>query len=96
MRAAQVGRVPRSGARLHTVAEGRETFCEEPASAGDLFAFCGQVDDDVGDRDVEAVSGLTDDLPAAMRVCRMCDREACGVREGRCPLGHTKGAEVGS
>jgi DNA-binding MarR family transcriptional regulator len=37
----------------------------------------------------KVVSGLTDDLPTAMRVCRMCDREACGVTSGRCPLGHT-------
>jgi DNA-binding MarR family transcriptional regulator len=44
----------------------------------------------------KVVSGLTDDLPAAMQVCRMCDREACGVRQGRCPLGHTKGEGVGS
>lgn len=44
----------------------------------------------------KVVSGLTDDLPAAMQVCRMCDREACGVREGRCPLGHTNPVGVGS
>ena len=44
----------------------------------------------------KVVAGLADDLPAAMQVCRMCDREACGVREGRCPLGHTKGVGVGS
>lgn len=44
----------------------------------------------------KVVSGLTDDLPAAMQVCRMCDREACGVREGRCPLGHTSLAGSGS
>ena len=44
----------------------------------------------------KVVSGLTDDLPTALQVCRMCDREACGVREGHCPLGRTKRAEVGS
>jgi DNA-binding MarR family transcriptional regulator len=34
------------------------------------------------------VAGLADDLPAALGVCRLCDREACCGRS-ECPLEHT-------
>jgi DNA-binding MarR family transcriptional regulator len=34
------------------------------------------------------VSGLADDRPHALTVCRLCDRDAC-CREPGCPLGHT-------
>jgi MarR family transcriptional regulator, negative regulator of the multidrug operon emrRAB len=34
------------------------------------------------------VAGLADDRPAALRVCRLCDRAACTSGPG-CPLGHT-------
>jgi DNA-binding MarR family transcriptional regulator len=40
----------------------------------------------------KVVSGLTDDPSTALHVCRMCDREACGVTSGRCPLIHTSPA----
>jgi DNA-binding MarR family transcriptional regulator len=36
----------------------------------------------------KVVSGLADDRPAALTVCRLCDRDAC-CRESGCPLGHT-------
>ena len=36
------------------------------------------------------VSALADDLPHALRVCRLCDRAACTSGPG-CPLGHTTG-----
>ncbi len=35
------------------------------------------------------VATLADDRPTALRVCRLCDRDACGERAGRCPLEHT-------
>jgi hypothetical protein len=35
------------------------------------------------------VAGLTDDWTAALRVCRLCDREACCAAAGEgCPLGY--------
>ncbi len=34
------------------------------------------------------VSALADDLPHALRVCRLCDRSACTSGPG-CPLSHT-------
>jgi DNA-binding MarR family transcriptional regulator len=34
------------------------------------------------------VAGLADDRPAAVRLCRLCDREACTSGPG-CPLEHT-------
>jgi DNA-binding MarR family transcriptional regulator len=34
------------------------------------------------------VSSLADDRPAAVRVCRLCDRDACTSGPG-CPLDHT-------
>jgi DNA-binding MarR family transcriptional regulator len=37
------------------------------------------------------VSGLARDLPSALTVCRLCDREACYSGPG-CPLDHTSGA----
>lgn len=35
------------------------------------------------------VSALADDRPTALRVCRLCDRHACGERTAECPLEHT-------
>jgi DNA-binding MarR family transcriptional regulator len=37
-------------------------------------------------------SSLAADRPAALTVCRLCDRRACLQRPG-CPLGHTTGRE---
>lgn len=34
------------------------------------------------------VSALADDRPGALRVCRLCDRDACTSERG-CPLDHT-------
>jgi hypothetical protein len=34
------------------------------------------------------VSGLADDRPGALTVCRQCDRGACYSQSG-CPLDHT-------
>lgn len=34
------------------------------------------------------VAGLAEDRPQALRVCRLCDREACARKHG-CPLDHT-------
>jgi DNA-binding MarR family transcriptional regulator len=36
----------------------------------------------------KVVSGLAEDRPQALTVCRLCDRDAC-CREPGCPLGHT-------
>lgn len=36
----------------------------------------------------KVVSGLADDRPQGLTVCRLCDRDAC-CREPGCPLGHT-------
>jgi DNA-binding MarR family transcriptional regulator len=36
----------------------------------------------------KVVSGLADDRPQALTVCRLCDRDAC-CREPGCPLSHT-------
>jgi DNA-binding MarR family transcriptional regulator len=38
------------------------------------------------------VAALADDRPGAVRVCRLCDREAC-TRTPGCPLEHTVGAD---
>ena len=35
------------------------------------------------------VSGLADDRPTALRVCRLCDRDSCAGGPQPCPLGHT-------
>jgi DNA-binding MarR family transcriptional regulator len=35
------------------------------------------------------VSGLAQDRPGALNVCRLCDREACCGTGTRCPLEHT-------
>jgi DNA-binding MarR family transcriptional regulator len=37
------------------------------------------------------VASLTDELTAAYRVCRLCDRPACRGSGGGCPLQHTVG-----
>lgn len=37
----------------------------------------------------KVVAGLADDRPTALRVCRLCDRDACGLGQGSCPLEHT-------
>lgn len=34
------------------------------------------------------VAGLADDLPSALTVCRLCDRDAC-TGDSPCPLDHT-------
>lgn len=35
------------------------------------------------------VGGLADQHPAALRVCRLCDRNACSSGRPGCPLAHT-------
>jgi DNA-binding MarR family transcriptional regulator len=35
------------------------------------------------------IAGLADDRPAALTVCRMCDRDACCREPRGCPLAHT-------
>jgi DNA-binding MarR family transcriptional regulator len=37
------------------------------------------------------VAALADDRPAALEVCRLCDREACCGSTSGCPLEHTTG-----
>lgn len=37
----------------------------------------------------KVVRGLADDRLAGLRVCRLCDREACGRGQALCPLEHT-------
>lgn len=39
------------------------------------------------------VAGMADDRPRALRVCRLCDREACTSEQG-CPLDHTTQADA--
>lgn len=39
------------------------------------------------------VAGLADDLPSALRLCRLCDRAACGGIDHKCPLRHTMADE---
>lgn len=39
------------------------------------------------------VSALADDRPGALRVCRLCDRQACTTAAG-CPLEHTTRGEL--
>lgn len=39
----------------------------------------------------KVVTSLAADRPAALRVCRLCDRDACGSGRGLCPLEHTVG-----
>lgn len=34
------------------------------------------------------VAGLADDHPAALRTCRLCDRDACNSAQAACPLQH--------
>lgn len=38
----------------------------------------------------QVAAGLADDRPGALRVCRLCDRDACTSGPG-CPLEHTTG-----
>jgi hypothetical protein len=39
---------------------------------------------------LEAVVGaLADDRPTALRICRLCDRDACCADATECPLQHT-------
>ncbi|MGI8594576.1 MAG: MarR family winged helix-turn-helix transcriptional regulator [Solirubrobacteraceae bacterium] len=35
------------------------------------------------------VASLAQELPGALAVCRLCDREACSDSRGGCPLAHT-------
>ncbi len=37
----------------------------------------------------DLVAGLAADRPAALRVCRLCDRVACDQPDAACPLEHT-------
>ncbi|MGH2844754.1 MAG: MarR family transcriptional regulator, partial [Thermoleophilaceae bacterium] len=34
----------------------------------------------------KVLSALTEGRSSARRICRLCDAEACGHREGRCPV----------
>jgi DNA-binding MarR family transcriptional regulator len=37
----------------------------------------------------KVVAGLVDDRSAALRACRLCDRDACRAHIAACPLQHT-------
>lgn len=45
--------------------------------------------DDLEDLLGKVVAGLADDRPRALRVCRLCDRDACCDSSRQCPLQHT-------
>jgi DNA-binding MarR family transcriptional regulator len=85
----------RRSVALHLTAAGHRTaarlLADRGRELGDLVAVLDAGERRQFERLLERiVSGLADDLPEALRCCRLCDRDAC-YRPGRdCPLDHTK------
>jgi DNA-binding MarR family transcriptional regulator len=78
---------------LHLTPEGRRVHDALLEQRGEvLAALLAPLDDAERKRLTplleKIVSGLADDRPQALTVCRLCDRDACCGGAG-CPLGHT-------
>ena len=79
---------------LHLTAEGRAAAARVLADrAGQLEGVLDVLDSEERERLEplleKLVSALAGDRPAALTVCRLCDRESCCGAPAGCPLGHT-------
>ncbi len=79
---------------LHLTRKGRRAAADvlsmRAVALGDLVSVLGPVDRDALEPLLEKlVAGLAQDRPAALTVCRLCDRAACCGGAAGCPLQHT-------
>lgn len=85
--------------RLRLTETGEEIAQRVVSARNEVLAGCVAPLDDRArgqlERALELMVGAsTDDLPAAMRTCRLCDRSACRAEGRDCPLDHTTEQEA--
>ena len=79
---------------LHLTAAGRtaaaRVLSRRADELGELLSVLGPAERKALEPLLEKlVAGLADDLPAALGVCRLCDRAACCGGAAGCPMKHT-------